>query len=38
MVSGNQKEFVGSDPRRSWQDVAGDKPVGSDKMVKSYEA
>lgn len=25
-VSGNHKQFAGSDPHRSWQEVAGDKP------------
>lgn len=26
MISENLKEFVGSDPRRSWQEIVEDKP------------
>lgn len=40
MVSGNHKQFVDSDPHKSQQEVAGNKPGEGDrdKMVESYEA
>ena len=40
MISGNHKEFVGSNLCKSWQEVAEDKPGegGRDKVVKSYQA
>lgn len=40
MVSGNHKQFAGSDLYRSWQEVRGDKPgeYRQGMMVKRYEA